>query len=217
MFAHAASTPRMMPTTATTPERVPYPVAARELLRNTLLDAACYQLRSRSWVDVTMADIALAAGVSRQTLYNEFGSRSEFAQVLVVREADRVLCAVEEAVNARLDNPTDALASAFDVFVQAVADNPLVHAVVRGQGAEDLLALFRTRGEQLVERAVERLTAIILTGWPLARENAEILSECLLRLAISYTGLPKGPTGISAADVAAVLGPYVEQLVANGA
>ena len=76
---------------STTPQRVPYSVAARELLRNTLLDAACHELQSRHWADITMADIAVAAGVSRQTLYKEFGSREEFAQVLVMREAERVL------------------------------------------------------------------------------------------------------------------------------
>ena len=54
------------------PQRVPYSVAARELLRNTLLDAACHELQSRRWAEITMADIALAAGVSRQTLYKEF-------------------------------------------------------------------------------------------------------------------------------------------------
>ena len=63
-------------------------MAARELLRNTLLDAACRELEAQQWADITMADIAVAAGVSRQTLYKEFGSREEFAQVLVLREAE---------------------------------------------------------------------------------------------------------------------------------
>lgn len=207
-----------MPTTTATRERVPYPVAARELLHNTLLDAACEELHSRAWADVTMADIALAAGVSRQTLYKEFGSRDEFAQVLVMREVDRFLLAVEQAVNAHLDAPASALAAAFDVFLQAAAENPLVHAIVHGHGAEELLALFTTHGKPLVESAAERLTAVILAGWPLlARADAEILSECLVRLAISYAALPKGPTSMSAASVATLLGPYVEQLVAQSA
>jgi len=199
--------------TATTPERVPYSVAARELLRNTLLDAACHELQGRRWADVTMADIALAAGVSRQTLYKEFGSRDEFAQVLVMRETDRFLLAVEQAVTAHLDDPASALAAAFDVFLQAAAENPLVHAIVHGHGAEELLALFTTHGKPLVERAAERLTTVMLTAWPpLAREDAETLSECLVRLAISYAALPKGPTSMSATSVATLLGPYVRQL-----
>jgi AcrR family transcriptional regulator len=203
-------------TATTAPERVPYSVAARELLRNTLLDAACDQLHSRRWADVTMADIALAAGVSRQTLYKEFGSREVFAQVLVMREADRFLLAVEDAVGAHLEDPASALAAAFDVFLRAAAENPLVHTIVHGDGAEELLALFTTHGKPLVESAAERLTSVILAGWPLiAHEDAELLSECLVRLAISYAGLPKGPASMSAASVAKLLGPYVDQLVAQ--
>jgi AcrR family transcriptional regulator len=210
----ATTTPTPVPNPNPQP-RVPYPVAARELLRNTLLDAACEELDTRPWAEVTMAHIARAAGVSRQTLYKEFGSRDEFAQVLVMREADRFLVAVEGAVNAHLDDPAQALAGAFDVFLQAAAGNPLVRTVVHGDGAEELLALFTTHGTPLVEGAAERLTDVILSGWPLiARADAELLAECLVRLAISYAALPKGPASMSAASVAKLLGPYVEQLVA---
>jgi AcrR family transcriptional regulator len=209
-----------MPTataTASSPQqRVPYPVAARELLRNTLLDAACAELATRPWAEVTMAHIARAAGVSRQTLYKEFGSRDEFAQALVLREADRFLVAVEGAVSAHLEDPAEALAAAFDVFLRAAAENPLVRTVVHGDGAEELLALFTTHGKPVVERAAERLTLVILDGWPvIARADAELLSECIVRLAISYAALPKGPASMSAASVATLLGPYVEQLVAT--
>ena len=35
-----------------------------------------------------------------------------------------------------------------------------------------------------------------------------------MRLAISYAALPKGPASMTAASVAKLLGPYVEQLLA---
>jgi AcrR family transcriptional regulator len=198
-------------------ERIPYSLAARELLRNTLLDAACDELQDRRWSDITMADIARAAGVSRQTLYKEFGSREEFAQALVLREAERFLVAVQEAVAAHIDAPATALSAAFDVFLTAAAENPLISTIVRGDGAEGLLVLVTTHGQPLVERAAERLTAIIVAGWPLVRrEDAELLSECLVRLAISYAALPKGPTSMSAESVATLLGPYIERLLSGG-
>ena len=53
--------------------RTPYPEAARELLRQTLFDAARLHLEAQPWAEVTMGDIAATAGVSRQTLYKEFG------------------------------------------------------------------------------------------------------------------------------------------------
>lgn len=210
--AAVARAPRTM---ASTPERIPYAVAARELLRNTLLDAAREELQSRRWTDITMADIALAAGVSRQTLYKEFGTREEFAQVLLMREADRFLLAVEGAIAAHLDDPASALAAAFDVFLQGAAQNPIVRIIVNGDGAEELLALFTTQGKPIVERAAERLTAVMLASWPpLERADAELLSECLVRLAISYAALPKGPANMTAASVATLFRPYLQQLIA---
>jgi AcrR family transcriptional regulator len=197
-------------------QRVPYSVAARELLRNTLLDAACHELEGRRWADITMADIATAAGVSRQTLYKEFGSREEFAQELVLREAERFLGSVDGAVKARLHDASAALAAAFEVFLTAAAENPLVSAIVHEEGAEELLALFTTHGSPLVERAAERLTTVMVSGWPLIKhEDAELLSDCLVRLAISYAALPKGSADATAAEVATLLGPYVERLVAE--
>jgi AcrR family transcriptional regulator len=201
---------------STPAQRVPYSIAARELLRNTLLDAACHELEGHRWADITMADIAAAAGVSRQTLYKEFGSREEFAQILVLREAERFLESVDDAVKARLHEPTAALTAAFEVFLTAAAENPVVSAVVREDGAEELLALFTTHGKPLVERAAERLTAVMVSGWPLIKhDGAELLSDCLVRLAISYAALPKGSADATAAEVATLLGPYVERLVAE--
>ncbi|MFF5785117.1 TetR family transcriptional regulator, partial [Streptomyces sp. NPDC012693] len=43
--------------------------------REALLDAALAALAHRPWSVVRMADLAAAARVSRQTLYNEFGSK----------------------------------------------------------------------------------------------------------------------------------------------
>ncbi|MGH7436189.1 MAG: TetR/AcrR family transcriptional regulator, partial [Polyangiaceae bacterium] len=58
--------------------------ATRALLRETLLGAATDLLREYKWSEVSMAAVAERAGVSRQTLYNEFGSRDEFAQSYVM-------------------------------------------------------------------------------------------------------------------------------------
>jgi len=202
---------------STSDQRVPYSVAARELLRNTLLDAACDELQDERWRDITMADIALAAGVSRQTLYKEFGSREEFAQVLVLREAERLLDAVERAVSANGAVPVKALNAAFELFLNTAAQNPVVRAVVLEEGAEELLSLLTTQGQPLVQRAAERLSAVIAANWPLIRRrDAELLSDVLVRLAISYAALPNGEPSAIAASITNLLEPYVERLVAAG-
>ena len=194
--------------------RAPYSVAARELLRNTLLDAALDELSERRWADITMADIARAAGLSRQTLYNEFGSREEFMQMLVMREVDHFLTAVEHAVNEHLDDPATALSAAFDVFLTAAGENPVVRTIVSGDGGEELLALFTTQGGALVGPASERLATMMVAGWPQVNPpDAQLLSEGIVRLAISYAALPQGPTSMTAASVATLLGPYIERIL----
>ncbi len=195
---------------------VPYAVAARELLRNTLMDAANSELAVRPWADITMSQIALAGGVSRQTVYNEFGSRGEFAQQLVLREAGRFIDAVQSAVAAHADHPRRALQATFELFLTVAAENPLVNAIVAGDGADELIALFTTRGDTLVETAASRLTDVLLASWPaVAERDAELLAEALVRLAISYAALPKAEPAETADAVASLLGPYVERLVAE--
>ncbi|MCC3776937.1 TetR family transcriptional regulator [Streptomyces sp. UNOB3_S3] len=81
--------------------------AARELL----LDAAFTALGTRPWHGVRMVDVAAAAGVSRQTLYNEFGSKDGLARALVRREAETFLGGVEHALATARD-AVDAAAAA---------------------------------------------------------------------------------------------------------
>jgi len=70
-------------------QRVPYAEASRALLRDSVLDAMRELLLSRDWSAITLADVARAAGISRQTIYNEFGSRQGLAQGYALRLADR--------------------------------------------------------------------------------------------------------------------------------
>ena len=197
-------------------ERTPYAEAARELLRNTLLDGARDELQRRSWAEITMADIAAAAGVSRQTLYKEFGSRDEFAQAFVMREVDRFLAAVEVAVREHLDDPATALSAAFDVFLTAAAEDPLVRTLLSGEEAYGLLALVTTQGEPVVAGATDTSRR---SSSPAGRRStppdARLLAECLVRLAISYAALPAGPAGMTAASVTTLLGPYIERVLAQ--
>jgi AcrR family transcriptional regulator len=193
---------------------VPFATAARDLLRTTLLDAVAAQLRDRPWPAVTMADVARAAGVSRQTVYNEFGSRQELAQAFALREVDGFLTTVEAAVEPHREDPKAALAAAFEAFLAAAAENPFARAIVSGEGGDDLLPLVTTQGEPVLARATERLGEFLGDGWPqMTEDEARLLAECTVRLAISYAALPQSPAGIDGASIAALLGPYVDRVI----
>jgi AcrR family transcriptional regulator len=192
----------------------PYAVAARELLRDTLLDAARRELEQRAWNEITMAGIAATAGVSRQTLYKEFGSREQFAQAFVLREADGFIRAVEGELDAHLENPRLALTAAFGLFLSAAAENPLVRAAIAG--ADEMLPLVTTQGQPLVAGAAGRLAGAFTARWPqVLQHDADLLAECLVRLAISYATLPAGSAGMTAASIAELLGPYIDEALAR--
>ena len=105
------------------------------------------------------------AGVSRQTLYKRFGSRGELAQAYVLREAGQLVARVETAVTSNVEDPRRALSAAFDVFLSAAADNPLVRAITTDPGADELLELVTTRGGPVVAAATDRLSAVMQAGW----------------------------------------------------
>jgi AcrR family transcriptional regulator len=197
-----------------TPVPVPYAVAARDLLRNTLLDAMRAELQRRPWADISMVDVAKAAGVSRQTLYKEFGSRAEFAQAYVVREADRFVEAVEGAVAAHPDDPVVALNGAFELFLRAAAEDPLVRTIVSGEAPDELLPLVTTRGEAVLERATAQLSAVMRRHWPnVDGDDAEVLADAVVRLAISHAASPGGPSDQSAQAVSRLLEPFIRRAV----
>jgi len=204
----------MTASAATIPEvgRPPYAVAARQLLRDTLFDAARDELQQRAWADITMADVARAAGVSRQTLYNEFGSRDEFSAAFVIREGERFLDDVERAVREHLDDPAAAVAAALEVFLVQAGEDPLMRLLLSDDGTGGMLPLVTTQSMPVVTWASTRLSAVMRDGWPHAGEHdAQLLAETLVRLAISYVTVPKGTPHATAADAAASLGPFIER------
>ncbi|MFI2644706.1 TetR/AcrR family transcriptional regulator [Streptomyces sp. NPDC018610] len=107
--------------------------------RESLLDAAYTALARRPWSAVRMVDVAAAAGVSRQTLYNEFGSKEGLARALVRREADGFLAGVDRALAGHTD-PYERLTAAAEWTASAARRNALVKAMLTGCWSERLPA-----------------------------------------------------------------------------
>ena len=67
--------------------------------------AAAVDLTSRTgWAKVTMARLADEVGVSRQTVYNEIGTKTALAEAMVQRELEAFLAVVSAAFD---DQPED--------------------------------------------------------------------------------------------------------------
>jgi AcrR family transcriptional regulator len=196
--------------------RTPYPEAAKTLLRETLLGAARDELRRRAWSEITMADVAAAAGVSRQTLYKEFGSRDEFAQAFVIHEGERFLDGVEAAVREHLDDPRAAIGAALEVFLRSAGEDPLVRVLLSDDGTGGMLPFVTTQGMPVVQWATARLGATIAGGWPQApAEKARLLAETLVRLAISHVTAPGDSPQATAKATGELLGPFIDEALGS--
>lgn len=195
-----------------------YHAAARDLLRDTLLDAAGTLMQSAPWSEISMAAIATQAGVSRQTLYNEFGSRDVFAQAYALLAADRFLTEVEEAFAEAAEDPAQALEAGFKRFLELSASDAMVrHIVVRDPGADELLSLFTSRGGPVVELGRSRLSAKMIEVWPAVdADRARDLAEGVVRLAISHAGLPVASPDDAARQVAQLFAPYITEHLPRG-
>ncbi len=110
--------------------------------REALLNAAFRAVGRRPWGAVRMVDVAAAAGVSRQTLYNEFGNKDGLARALVRRETEAYLRGVEQALALGDDarDPADRLAAAAAWTVRVARGNALVRAALTGSWNERLPA-----------------------------------------------------------------------------
>ena len=192
--------------------RTPYPEAARELLRQTLFGAARDELERRAWSEITMSDIAAAAGVSRQTLYKEFGNRNEFGLAFVIHEGERFLDDVDAAVLAHREDPRAAIGAALELFLRTAGEDPLIRILLSDDGTGGMLPFVTTQGMPVVQWATARLATTIEEGWPQAPQpDVLLLSESLVRLAISYITAPTGSPDTTARAVADLLGPFIDK------
>ncbi|MFJ1801923.1 TetR/AcrR family transcriptional regulator [Streptomyces sp. NPDC088180] len=103
--------------------------------RQALLDAASRALGDAPWRTVRMVDVATLAGVSRQTLYNEFGTKGGLAAALLRRAADGYLAGVDRALTAPAPDRPAAVAL---WTVRAAREDALVRALLTGDWAAGL-------------------------------------------------------------------------------
>ncbi|MFG2298789.1 TetR/AcrR family transcriptional regulator [Streptomyces sp. NPDC048603] len=157
--------------------------------RDSLLEAAGAAVSARPWPAVRMVDVAAAAGVSRQTLYNEFGGKAGLGRALVRREAEWYLAGVDRALAGPAPAPAR-LAEVADWTVRAAGARPLVRALLTGAWTAALPAQRSAAGPgELLVAVRDRAVAALGPGG--ARPEH---CELVVRLALSYVVAPvNGP------------------------
>lgn len=154
-----------------------------------------------------MAAVARAAGVSRQTLYNEFGSKEAIGNAMVQRELEGFPVGIQRELDAHRGELEAAAAAGVGYSLQQAVDSPLVKSVLvaaRG-GEDDLLAHLTTRPEPVFGTAMAMLDAYAVEAWPDVDEESRGLAvETIVRLTVSHIVQPVASPEESARRIATI-------------
>lgn len=170
--------------------------------RDLLLDAAADAALGVGWGSARMADVARAAGVSRQTLYYEFGSKDALGEALALREAERYIMGADAALTGSEGTPAEAVAAGALFTLTAAAQNPLLKAVLTDDSG-GLLPFLTTRAEAILAAARDHMTDHVGSSWPeLDRDDVRRAADMVNRLTLSHLVLPGARPDQVAADIA---------------
>lgn len=166
--------------------RIPYADAARNLLRESVLGAVDELVNAKGWAATSVATVARAAGVSRQTVYKEFGSRQSIAEAYVLRRLDAALDEVDANMRGNDDLETG-LTNAVTKFFDLV-DAPLVQTVLAGGvTSPDLIRLIDVTNL----RATERLAALLQEIRPgIPDSDATVFGDTIARVCAAHAFAP---------------------------
>ena len=177
--------------------------------RDRIVAAAVERTTSSGWAAVTMAGLAEVVGVSRQTVYNEVGSKPALAEAMVLGELARFLGIVEQAFDAEPHDLTRAIAkSVRDVLTYARA-NTLLHAVVSAtHGADtELLPLLTTNAGSLLGVAKDVVRARVAPYGPgIDPAHLEPAIDMVVRVVLSHVMQPSSSPEETGADIAWLAG-----------
>lgn len=174
-------------------------------LRDRLCDAATKVITEEGWARVTMARLADEVGVSRQTVYNEIGTKSDLAEAVVLRELDRFLAGVVRSFDENPDDLVQAIRDSARRVLKYAQNNALLHAIVSAtHGADtELLPLLTTHAESLLVGAKlvvgERVASYRID---LAPDRLDAAIDMVVRVVLSHVMQPSGAPAETADDIA---------------
>ena len=178
--------------------------------RTAILDAAYDILVARGWGAARMADVAAQAGVSRQTLYNAYGSKDGLARAVLLRETARYLDGVAELLARHAGETERAVEAAVLFTLTEVGDNPLLKAVLTASRDDDLLPLVTTRSDWLLVAARVVVADALRAHWPdLSAADVELVAESTVRLTVSHLVTPTEPPELTARRLARLVARFL--------
>lgn len=173
--------------------------------RQRIIAAAVALTVRDGWSHVTMGRLADVVGVSRQTVYNEIGSKPALAEALVLNELGRFLSVVEQAFDRYPEDLVNAIRDAVRGVLELAENNTLLHAIVSAtHGADtELLPLLTTHAGSLLTTAkaviADRVARFRL---PFDEHQLAVTIDVVVRVVLSHVMQPSGSPNRTAEDIA---------------
>ncbi|AGM06856.1 TetR/AcrR family transcriptional regulator [Amycolatopsis keratiniphila] len=156
--------------------------------------ASAIELTVRSgWASVTMSKLAEIVGVSRQTVYNELGSKTQLAEAMISHELGRFLTVVRDAFERHPEDLVEAIHDAVRGVLELADDNLLLRAIVSAtHGADtELLPLLTVRAGSLLSEATVMLRGRVRAyGPPLDAAQLDVAIDVVVRTVLSHVMQP---------------------------
>ena len=178
-------------------------------MRERLLDAARLLIETRGWPRLRVAHVATEAGVSRQSAYNEFGSKAALGEALVIREFERHLTGLSECLLDQRDDVEAAVVEGVLYTFRQAAPDPVLRSILTsarvGWSAEELVDVLRRRPDPPLVMAVRTFTDLVARHRPdLDSESVHLAVDMVCRVTISYLVTPQGTAEESARRIASM-------------
>ncbi|HEX6149970.1 TetR/AcrR family transcriptional regulator [Nocardioides sp.] len=174
-------------------------------LRQRLVSAAVDLTLAHGWSQVTMGRLAAQVGVSRQTVYNEIGTKSALAEAMILSELDRFLGVVNDAFDHQPDDLVAAIEEATRRVLEMAQGNDLLKAVVSAtHGADtELLPLLTTHSESLLA-AAKHVVAERVSSYSVLLDEARLDAaiDVVVRVVLSHVMQPSAPPAETSAALA---------------
>lgn len=157
-------------------------------VRERVFSAMDILVRREGWAATSVGRLAELAGVSRQTLYNEYGSRESIAQTYLLHRIDVMLDAFEAAVLADRDSLERGLRAGLGIVFDQF-DPPLVQTALAGGGigSDELVGLARATNEQATARVAKLLVELQPA---MVEPDATTFADSLARVALTHALVP---------------------------
>jgi AcrR family transcriptional regulator len=174
-------------------------------MRARIIDAAIETTSQDGWSAVTMGGLAEQVGVSRQTVYNEVGSKPALAEAVVAHELAGFLSLVDTAFEAHPDDPAAAVEEASREVLERARTNDLLRAIVTATHGSDseLLPLLTTNSTALIDAATSIVSGRLAIAAPwLSAQRVALVADMIVRTVLSHVMQPSGSPKQTASRIA---------------